>query len=105
MNVRSCEAVGKTALAVLVAAATACGGPDETVPRRSEVPLPEVPDNLVDLTHAFGAETIYWPTDTRGFELEVLAAGVTDGGLLLCRQPLRDSRARRHSPRCSDPLL
>ena len=35
---------------------------------------------LVDLTHPFDADTVYWPTDTRGFQLEELAAGVTDGG-------------------------
>jgi kynurenine formamidase len=34
----------------------------------------------VDLTHAFGASTIYWPTDTAGFQLEELAFGQTDGG-------------------------
>ncbi|WP_419164309.1 cyclase family protein [Candidatus Palauibacter sp.] len=35
---------------------------------------------IVDLTHAFGPETIYWPTDTTGFLLEQLAFGETDGG-------------------------
>ena len=39
-----------------------------------------VPEHLVDLTHAFGTRTIYWPTDTDGFELEILAAGHTDQG-------------------------
>jgi kynurenine formamidase len=34
----------------------------------------------VDLTHAFGPSTIYWPTDTVGFELEELAYGPTEGG-------------------------
>ena len=34
----------------------------------------------VDLTHAFGASTIYWPTDTTGFQLEELAFGQTEGG-------------------------
>ena len=27
----------------------------------------------VDLTHAFSESTIYWPTDTAGFQLEELA--------------------------------
>lgn len=35
---------------------------------------------IVDLTHAYGNDTIYWPTDTRGFRLEALAAGRTDAG-------------------------
>lgn len=35
---------------------------------------------LVDLTHAFNSETLYWPTSPSAFELERLAFGVTDGG-------------------------
>lgn len=35
---------------------------------------------IVDLTHAYGDDTIYWPTDTRGFRLETLAAGHTEAG-------------------------
>lgn len=35
---------------------------------------------VVDLTHPFDRHTIYWPTDTRGFQLETLARGTTDGG-------------------------
>jgi len=34
----------------------------------------------IDLSHAFGPETIYWPTDTAGFQLEELAYGPTEGG-------------------------
>ncbi len=34
----------------------------------------------IDLTHAFDENSIYWPTDTRGFELEELAHGHTEGG-------------------------
>jgi kynurenine formamidase len=34
---------------------------------------------LVDLTHAFGEETIYWPTAER-FRLDVVADGITPGG-------------------------
>src|SRR5262249_3381667 len=34
---------------------------------------------LVDLTHAFDASTIYWPT-AKPFELEPVAHGVTPGG-------------------------
>jgi kynurenine formamidase len=35
---------------------------------------------IVDLTHTFGEDTVYWPTDTRGFRLEALAGGTTEGG-------------------------
>ncbi|MCY4573431.1 MAG: cyclase family protein [Gemmatimonadetes bacterium] len=34
----------------------------------------------VELSHAFGPSTIYWPTDTAGFQLTELAYGNTDGG-------------------------
>lgn len=35
---------------------------------------------VIDLTHAFGPETIYWPTDTEGFVLETVAQGMTEKG-------------------------
>ncbi len=35
---------------------------------------------LVDLTHAFSPETLYWPTSPSGFELKELAYGPTPGG-------------------------
>ena len=35
---------------------------------------------IVDLTHDFDENTVYWPTDTRGFQLEQLASGHTEGG-------------------------
>ena len=34
----------------------------------------------IDLTHAFSESTIYWPTDTAGFQLDELAFGPTEGG-------------------------
>ncbi len=44
------------------------GGPDLATAR------------LVDLTHAFDRQTIYWPTSPSGFELQRLADGRTPGG-------------------------
>jgi kynurenine formamidase len=35
---------------------------------------------LVDLTHSFGASTLYWPTSPSGFRLDRLAYGQTPGG-------------------------
>lgn len=35
---------------------------------------------LVDLTHAFTPETLYWPTSPSGFRLDELAYGPTPGG-------------------------
>ncbi|MGI9625970.1 MAG: cyclase family protein [Longimicrobiales bacterium] len=34
----------------------------------------------IDLTHSFGSNTIYWPTDTAGFQLDEQAYGMTEGG-------------------------
>ncbi len=34
----------------------------------------------VDLTHSFSERSVYWPTDTLGFQLEELAFGPTEGG-------------------------
>lgn len=36
--------------------------------------------NLVDLSHSFDGDTIYWPTSPSGFELERLSFGIVDGG-------------------------
>src|SRR5688572_15101275 len=35
---------------------------------------------LVDLTHAFNAQTLYWPTSPTTFQLQQLAFGPTPGG-------------------------
>jgi kynurenine formamidase len=35
---------------------------------------------VVDLTHAYGPSTIFWPTSPTRFELKALAAGQTPGG-------------------------
>lgn len=42
-------------------------------------PQPFPNGKLVDLTHAFSAETIYWPT-AKSFTFEKVAEGVTPGG-------------------------
>jgi len=34
----------------------------------------------VDLTYSYGPETVYWPTDTHGFELSIVSRGETEGG-------------------------
>lgn len=35
---------------------------------------------VVDLSHAYGPSTLYWPTSPTRFELETLASGMTPGG-------------------------
>jgi kynurenine formamidase len=62
---------------VLAALILSCSAPPppETVASRA----PAVPGTIVDLTHAFDADTIYWPT-AEGFRLEQVAHGVTEKG-------------------------
>lgn len=54
---------------MLVACSSGKNTPEQTNEKR-----------IVDLTHAFDENTVYWPTDTRGFQLEQLASGQTEGG-------------------------
>ena len=35
---------------------------------------------IVDLSHAYGPSTVFWPTSPKKFELEKLASGKTEGG-------------------------
>jgi kynurenine formamidase len=60
---------------------TACqgGGSGESSPERpAQADLSAY--RIVDLSHACNEETIYWPTATSFFELEVLSHGVSEGG-------------------------
>jgi kynurenine formamidase len=71
-------------LAGVVAAvgAASCAAPPEPPP----APGPEVVVEaiagwtIVDLSHEYGEDTLYWPTDTRGFQLDTLAEGMTPAG-------------------------
>ena len=56
-------------LALLVGLGLGCAAP----------PKPLAEQRLVDLTHDFDEETIYWPTES-GFEMTTRFAGVTDKG-------------------------
>ncbi len=56
-------------------------------PASEEPAAPAVPDTasvagwrMIDLSHAYGGDTLYWPTDTKGFALDTLAEGMTDAG-------------------------
>lgn len=42
--------------------------------------LPEGPPCLIDLTHPYDEETVYWPTAPSKFEKKTLSYGHTDGG-------------------------
>ena len=45
-----------------------------------QAPLDISAYRIVDLTHAYGNRTVYWPTSPTKFSLERLAYGKTDGG-------------------------
>ncbi|MCY3969442.1 MAG: cyclase family protein [Acidobacteria bacterium] len=62
----------------LVAAACTAPPPEEAA---SPVGVEAVINwRLIDLSHAYGGNTLYWPTDTKGFALETLAEGMTEAG-------------------------
>ena len=44
---------------------------------------------IVDLTHAYGPSTVFWPTSPTKFELEKLAYGQTPGGFFYAANTLR----------------
>lgn len=60
--------------AVLIAAVAGC----------AEAPAPAAPmfpdGALVDLTHAYDSDTVFWPTAAEGFVLRKDAEGITEGG-------------------------
>jgi len=56
------------ALLFLAACATARG------------PIDTANVDIVDLTYAFDAKTLYWPNSPSAFELKELAHGMTPGG-------------------------
>ena len=69
--------VGSAALTIQLAGC-ADAPPDDS-------PIPFGPEavagwQMVDLSHAYGGTTLYWPTDTTGFQLDTLAEGPTPGG-------------------------
>jgi kynurenine formamidase len=63
-------------VAALAVAAPATGGGPK--PRASSPDLRTA--NVVDLTHAFDSETLYWPTSPTKFDLTTLTSGMTEGG-------------------------
>jgi len=54
----------------------------------AEEPVPTVLGPALDLTHAFGADTLYWPTE-EGFVLERGSEGVTDAGYYYAAHRMR----------------
>jgi kynurenine formamidase len=70
--------------AVVLAASGCADATSDPIPAPAADPIAGVFDGSggewIDLTHAYGPSTVYWPTDTAGFQLEELAYGVSEGG-------------------------
>ncbi|MXW65236.1 MAG: cyclase family protein [Bacteroidetes bacterium SB0662_bin_6] len=71
---------GKGALATLTTALLAAGCLQDAPPPDHTAVFTGDAGEWVELSHAFGPSTIYWPTDTVGFQLTELAYGYTDAG-------------------------
>ena len=68
----------RAALTVTCALLAACERPAQPQPTRA--PAPDLGAyQLVDLTHPFNEQTIYWPTSPATFQLDTLAYGQTPG--------------------------
>jgi kynurenine formamidase len=65
-----------SSLPLLLLVVTACTAPE---PDYGSV-FDGTAGEWVDLTHSYGPSTIYWPTDTVGFQLAELAYGETEAG-------------------------
>src|SRR5687768_5625982 len=61
-----------------VALLAACQGPPPPPAATSPIDLSAY--ELVDLTHAFDANTLYWPNSPSRFAIDTLAYGPTEGG-------------------------
>lgn len=66
------------AIVVALVVLTACGPTERPSPRPQSLSLDSY--KLVDLTHAFAEDAVYWPTAETRFELKQLAYGQTDAG-------------------------
>ncbi len=71
---------GQAAGALLAVQLAACAGAPTDDPPPPPGPEAVAGWRMVDLSHAYGRDTLYWPTDTTGFQLETLAEGPTPGG-------------------------
>ena len=81
----SIRLIGSLGLLGLLLISAGCAPSEEVVARSSN--LPEVRSltdlsaaKVTDLTHSFGADTLYWPTSPSAFELTELSHGQTAGG-------------------------
>ena len=100
---RGSSAIG---VVLVVLALASCAGPtvsDGGDSGKSALDLSGA--DVIDLTYAYDAETLYWPTSPSGLELTELSFGPTEGGYFLCRLLLLYARAWRHAYRRPHSLL
>jgi kynurenine formamidase len=76
LRIRALRALCLPATLSLLGAAIAC----DTSARQPAATIDLARFALVDLTHAYNAQTIFWPTDTNRFALRELSRGTTPGG-------------------------
>jgi kynurenine formamidase len=67
---------GITVAATITLVSVAAGEPAKSGPPSPDLRTAKV----VDLTHPFDSETVYWPTSPTKFELTPLTSGITEGG-------------------------
>jgi kynurenine formamidase len=60
-----------------------------TAASSAQQPIDLSKHTIVDLSHAYGPSTVFWPTSPTKFELEKLAYGRTDGGYFYAANSLR----------------
>ena len=68
---------GGAALAVLLVSCSDAPSGEPPLPTEAELVAGW---RMIDLSHAYASDTLYWPTDTDGFRLDTLAEGETPGG-------------------------
>jgi kynurenine formamidase len=74
--------------ALLVLAACAPAPEPEAAESSTAAPIDLANYELVDLTYAYGDDTLYWPTSPTRFELEQLSYGMTEGGFFYAANQL-----------------
>ncbi|HUF70317.1 MAG TPA: cyclase family protein [Longimicrobiales bacterium] len=71
---------GSGLVVCVVASSAGCAVEPAVEPGADSVAFDLATARFVDLTHAFDASTVYWPTATTRFTLDTLAWGQTPGG-------------------------
>lgn len=83
------RSVYRLSCGVCLAAALGCAPPaPEVAPAPPDLAAAFAAVEIVDLTWAFGEDTLYWPTSPSAFQLERLAYGPTEAGFFYASNAL-----------------